>query len=57
MNAINKHPDYTDSELTPLWRSLTLLRPRPRGTALGDDMDGYAQVRFERTPLEGWCAS
>ena len=52
MNAVNMHPDHEGSELTPLWHSLTLMQPQPRGQRIYDrDADAWAKVTFRRTPL------
>ena len=50
MNAINAHPDHAHCELTPLWHSLTLMRPQPQGHREFDDtLPAWAQVKFQRT--------
>ena len=50
MNAINKHDHFQDCELTPLWHSLTLMKPQGKGHREYDpELPAWAQVKFVRT--------
>ena len=31
MSALNDTDEYADSEMTPLWHSLVLMKPQPKG--------------------------
>ena len=51
MAALNDSEQYADAELTPLWHSLTLMAPQPKGNRVYDpDHDAWAFVKFVRTP-------
>ena len=49
MNSINKHANFKDCELTPLWHSLTLMKPQAHGHREYDPaLPAWAQVKFVR---------